>query len=67
MVKELIRLMEFRNTHPAFSGEFRMENCGEQELHIVRNNGAERAELIADFTEKKFQISYTENATLKTF
>lgn len=67
VVKELIRLMEFRNTHPAFSGEFRMENCGEQELHIVRNNGAERAELIADFTEKKFQISYTENATLKTF
>lgn len=67
VVKELIRLMEFRNTHPAFSGDFSMETCGEQELHIVRNNGAERAELIADFTEKKFQISYTENATLKTF
>lgn len=67
VVKKLIRLMEFRNTHPAFSGDFSMETCGEQELHIVRNNGAERAELIADFAEKKFQISYTENTTLKTF
>lgn len=67
VVKELIRLMEFRNTHPAFSGEFRMENCGEQELRIVRSNGEERAELTADFAEKKFQINYTENGTLKTF
>lgn len=67
VVKELIRLMEFRNTHPAFSGEFCMENCGEQELRIVRSNGEERVELTADFAEKKFQINYTENGTLKTF
>ena len=67
VVQELLHLMEFRNTHPAFDGEFELINCGEKELHIARTCGEERAELIADFEAKKYTITYTENGETKTY
>lgn len=67
VVKELLRLMEFRNTHPAFDGGFRMEASGEQELVIVRSCGQEWAKLEADFCKKSFRITYTEQGRLCTF
>lgn len=67
VVKELLRLMEFRNTHPAFDGGFRMEASGEQELVIVRSCGQEWAKLEADFGKKSFRITYTEQGRLCTF
>ena len=67
VVKELIRLMEFRNTHKAFDGTFELVTSGENELHIVRACGEERAELFADFDKKKFTITYSENGSVKTF
>ena len=63
VVKKLLALMEFRNSHPAFDGSFRMEECGESMLHIVREHEGERAELIADFEKKQFTIYYTENGS----
>lgn len=66
-VKELIRLMEFRNTHPAFEGGFCMEASGEQELVIVRKHKEEWAKLEADFGKKSFRITYTEHGQICTF
>lgn len=67
VVKELIRLMEFRNTHPAFDGDFHMEASGEQELIILRSYGEEWVKLEADFGKKSFQITYTEQGKICTF
>lgn len=61
VVKKLIRLMEFRNEHAAFDGEFILEDCGETELQILRRNGDEWARLYADLKNKTFIIEYTQD------
>ncbi len=65
VVKKLIHLMEFRNTHPAFSGEFELRTCSEQELHIVRTNGEHLAELKANFVTKKMTITYSNEGVMQ--
>ena len=67
VVAELLRMMEFRNTHPAFDGTFEMEACGDDRLVIVRKSGDEWAKLSADFKAKKFEITYTEDGEVQTF
>ncbi len=59
VVKKLLELMEFRNSHPAFAGEFIMLPTDSHKLHIVRTNAEHSAELIVDFKEKKFEIKAT--------
>jgi sucrose phosphorylase len=66
VVKSLLSLMEFRNTHAAFDGAFILEECGEKELCITRTNGKEQARLSANFATKQFKIEYTENGSMKT-
>jgi len=67
VVEKLIRIMEFRNSHPAFDGSFAMENCKNHKLIIVRSNGVESAVLEADFRTKQFVIIYTEDGSVKNF
>lgn len=57
VVQDLIKLMEFRNSNPAFSGTFKLIPCGEKELNIRRENGNHWVELYADFESKKFKIT----------
>ena len=57
VVQKLLDLLRFRNTHPAFDGSFRMEDCGENELVIRRENGAAWAQLRADFEKMTFEIT----------
>ncbi len=57
VVQKLLNLLRFRNTHPAFDGSFRMEDCGENELVIRRENGAAWAQLRADFEKMTFEIT----------
>jgi len=59
VVKKLIKLMEFRNAHPAFDGETELLPCAENRLMIRRTNGVDVAELDADFKSKSFSITYT--------
>ena len=57
VVQALLNLLRFRNTHPAFDGTFRMEDCGENELVIRRENGAAWAQLRADFEKMTYEIT----------
>ena len=61
VVAELLRMMEFRNAHPAFDGTFELETSDDDKLVIVRRNGDAWAKLSADFKAKKFEITYTED------
>lgn len=67
VVERLIRLMEFRNTHPAFDGDLILGECGEQQLCMIRQNGADKAELFADFANKNIKILYSENNKMCEF
>jgi sucrose phosphorylase len=57
VVKKLLELLQFRNTHPAFGGACRLEACGEGELVIRRENGDAWAELRADFQKAAYEIT----------
>lgn len=66
VVRKLLKLMKFRNTHPAFDGAFILKDSNEQSLRIRRENGAEYAELYADFKELRLRIIYSKNGMEKT-
>jgi sucrose phosphorylase len=63
VIQKFIRLMEFRNSHPAFDGEFNMITSQENELVIERSNNGYKAILSADFITKQFVIRYTDAET----
>ena len=57
VVQKLLDLLRFRNTHPAFGGACILQDCGEHELVILRQNGDAWARLRADFEQAKYEIS----------
>ena len=59
VVQKLLELMKFRNEHPAFDGEFILEDCGPDELVILRKNDDNYARLSANFKTKKFTIEHS--------
>lgn len=65
IVQKLLKLMKFRNEHPAFGGSFLMTECGRNELVIRREMGKEWTELRADFEKRSFEILYTEKGKIK--
>lgn len=58
VVRNLLKLMEFRNISKAFviDGKFEILDTDEDKLHIIREAETEKAELIADFKTKRFKI-----------
>ena len=66
MVKKLLHLMEFRNDFPAFDGSFRMEECEDGRLVIVREKDGYTARLDADFQTKEFHVYTTEPGGAET-
>lgn len=67
VVKELLALMKFRNEHPAFDGQFYLEECEDDKLQILWKNGNEYARLYADFHAKSFRIGYSEKGSEREF
>lgn len=65
VVRKLISLMEFRNSHPAFDGTFELKECLENEIFIERKCGEHKVELKADFISKNITIFYSENGKMK--
>lgn len=59
VVQKLIKLMEFRNSYPAFDGEYIIHDSKpDTELKISWENGNAEAVLEADFADHSFKISY---------
>lgn len=67
VVKTLLEMMKFRNTHPAFGGEFLLEDSDEQSISILRKNGKDYARLQCDFAQKTLVITYNEGTEEKTW
>jgi sucrose phosphorylase len=61
VVKGLCRLIRFRNTHPAFNGEFRiLDSPTDSALQLRWSAGQAWAELDVDFQARTFCVSYSE-------
>ena len=68
MLQDMYKIMQFRNTHPAFNGDVKIgEDKHDGTLTITWVNNAEFAKLDADFRDKSFSITYTDNETEKVF
>lgn len=65
VVQRLLRLMEFRNTYPAFDGTFEMQETDNESIHIIRRHDAVMAELRANFKNRTMEIQYTDAETGK--
>jgi hypothetical protein len=58
VVKKLVELIEFRNCHPAFNGNFEMVESNDHEITLTWNNEGLFAKLYVDFLNLSAQISY---------
>lgn len=56
VVKQLIELIRFRNTHPAFDGEFKVEGSPDDQLNLCWKNGRDQVKLMVDFKNLTFKI-----------
>jgi sucrose phosphorylase len=61
VVKKLIHMIQFRNTHPAFNGTFKINQCSDLEISITWTNRKKYATLQVNLTNNTSKISYTDN------
>lgn len=67
VVQKMNRLMKFRNTHPAFDGQFVLLASDEHSIRVRWERGVEYTELFADFRTVQWQITYSEDGEEKIF
>jgi len=58
VVKKLVELIEFRNAHPAFNGNFEMVESNDHEITLTWKNQDLFAKLYVDFLNISAEISY---------
>jgi sucrose phosphorylase len=64
VVRDLLGLIRFRNTHPSFAGEFTMPECPETELVMEWREGASFARLEVELSTLQGTVVYsTQNGT----
>ncbi|MFK7954445.1 MAG: sucrose phosphorylase [Ekhidna sp.] len=63
VVKNLLELMELRNSHPSFQGSFTLHNTDESLLKIRWEKDQYYSELLVDLENGKMEIEFGENDT----
>ena len=58
VVQQLFQLMRFRNSYPAFDGQFSAEPIGDHGLRLTWKNDVHKAVLESDLKTHHFKISY---------
>ncbi|GET28379.1 sucrose phosphorylase [Prolixibacter sp. SD074] len=59
IVKNLRKLIEFRNTHPAFNGEFEIVEGGNDELKLRWSKGDDFTQLLVELNNMQMSINYS--------
>ena len=62
VVRSLLDLIRFRNTHPAFGGDFQLGGDNDSSLIMEWRKGSDWARLEADFAARRAIISYSDPA-----
>jgi sucrose phosphorylase len=58
IVRKLIRLIRFRNSHPAFNGNFELNKCSDHEISLSWRNFEDFSELYIDLQTNIVNITY---------
>lgn len=61
MIRKLKEMMIFRNTHPAFEGDFEVMRTSEGILHLMWTNENNQAQLYINLAENEMQIDYSQH------
>lgn len=61
-VQRLVRLIQFRNSHPAFDGEFSLHDCSDHELRLSWAKDAAYTRLNIDLLANTFAITYNDSS-----
>jgi sucrose phosphorylase len=67
VVKKLIELIRFRNSHPAFNGTFRLDDCIDFKISMHWQNGVHSASLKIDLFSNTLDVRYTDKSSYKEF
>ena len=59
VVQKLLKLIKFRNSHPAFNGEFFLKSSSHESLIIKWEKGGDWAKIEVDFSNLSYNISFT--------
>jgi len=65
IVKRLMRLIEFRNTYPAFDGECTFDDCSDHELSITWTQDQLHTQLHINLTSNAVKITYVDEKSGK--
>jgi sucrose phosphorylase len=65
VVRNIIKLIRFRNSHPAFNGAFYLNNCSDREISLGWNDIHGFAKLNIDLQTNKFEIKYNDDLSGK--
>jgi len=60
VVTKLLRLIQFRNSHPAFNGSFKINQSGDHEISLTWTYRGKYANLYIDFIENFSKITYSD-------
>jgi len=59
VVQKLLKLIKFRNSHPAFNGVFSLKSTSQKSLIINWKNGEEWTKFNVDFNNLSYTISFS--------
>jgi len=65
VVRNLIKLIQFRNSHPAFYGNFELNGCSDHEISLGWDNINNFARLYIDLQTNSFEIKYSDGLSGK--
>ena len=60
IVRNIIKLIHFRNSHPAFNGKFELNSCSDHEISLGWDNINNYARLYIDLLTNTFEIKYND-------
>ena len=60
IVAKLLRLIQLRNSHPAFNGSFTVNPSSDQEISLTWENQGKKAALVVDLTKNRSVITFTD-------
>jgi sucrose phosphorylase len=65
VVRNLLRLIQFRNSYPAFNGSFKVNNCSDHEIALCWDDNKNCARLEINLQMKTFEIIYNDDLSGK--
>jgi sucrose phosphorylase len=60
IVKDLIKLIQFRNSHPAFNGNLTLNRCSDHEVSLTWDKANNYARLYIDLSTSTLEIKYSD-------